>query len=134
MVCASDLLSFKFDPFNPKLLVTASDDAKIKGWIIPEGGLDKENDVSKPDWVLHSSTMDKISLIQFHPRARNVLLSASMDRNNPTLRLWDLKAQKEVSSMKGHKDMVRISTLLTQLVVSKRLLRKNHRSSSAYLL
>ncbi|KAK3821420.1 MAG: hypothetical protein J3Q66DRAFT_151648 [Benniella sp.] len=106
VVCASDLLSFKFDPFNPKLLVTASDEAKIKGWIIPEGGLDKENDVSKPDWVLHSSTMDKISLILFHPRARNVLLSASMDRNNPTLRLWDLKAQKEVSSMKGHKDMI----------------------------
>lgn len=106
LVCSSELLGFKFDPFNPNVLVTASDDAKIKRWTIPEGGLDKENDVTQPDWVLGSPTMDKISLILFHPRAKDVLLSASMDRNDPTLRLWDLKAQKEVISMKGHKDMV----------------------------
>ncbi|KAF9901822.1 Coronin-7, partial [Lobosporangium transversale] len=101
LVCSSDLLSFKFDPFNHNLLVTASDDAKIKGWIIPEEGLDHENDVTKPEWVLGSPTMDKISLIQFHPQAKDVLLSASMDRNDPTLRLWDLKAQKEVVTIKA---------------------------------
>ncbi|ORZ17579.1 hypothetical protein BCR41DRAFT_322048 [Lobosporangium transversale] len=106
LVCSSDLLSFKFDPFNHNLLVTASDDAKIKGWIIPEEGLDHENDVTKPEWVLGSPTMDKISLIQFHPQAKDVLLSASMDRNDPTLRLWDLKAQKEVVTIKGHKDVI----------------------------
>ncbi|KAI8358606.1 hypothetical protein B0O80DRAFT_382482, partial [Mortierella sp. GBAus27b] len=105
LVCSSELLSFKFDPFNPNLLVTASDDARIKAWTIPEGGLE-ENDVTKPDWVLESPTMDKISLILFHPRARDVLLSASMDRNDPTLRLWNLKDRKEVVSFKGHKDMI----------------------------
>ena len=106
LVCSSDLQSFKFDPFNPNLLVTASDDAKIKGWIIPEEGLDRESDTTKPAWVLSASTMDKISLILFHPRARDVLLSASMDRHDPTLRLWDLKAQVEKVSFKGHKDVV----------------------------
>ncbi|KAF9999841.1 Coronin-7, partial [Modicella reniformis] len=109
LVCSSDLMSFKFDPFNPNLLVTASDDTKIKGWTIPEDEFDKDdgdNDVNKPNWILGSPTMDKISLILFHPRARDVLLSASMDRNDPTLRLWDLKAQKEVVSMRGHKDMI----------------------------
>ncbi|KAF9425040.1 Coronin-7 [Podila epigama] len=98
IICKSDLLGFKFDPFNPNLLVTASDDTKIKGWIIPEEGLDKENDLTTPAWVLSSPTMDKISTLKFHPTARDVMLSASMDRDDPTLRLWDLKAQKEIFS------------------------------------
>ncbi|CAO3573663.1 unnamed protein product [Mortierella alpina] len=106
LVCSSDLHSFKFDPFNPNLLVTASDDAKIKGWVLPEDGLDKESDTTKPAWVLSASTMDKITLVLFHPRARDVLLSASMDRNDPTLRLWDLKAQFEKVTMKGHTDVI----------------------------
>ncbi|KAF9933415.1 Coronin-7 [Mortierella alpina] len=106
LVCSSDLHSFRFDPFNPNLLATASDDAKIKGWIIPEEGLDKETDTTKPAWILGASTMDKITLILFHPRARDVLLSASMDRNDPTLRLWDLKAQVEKVAIKGHKDVI----------------------------
>ena len=113
IVCSSDLLAFKFDPFNPNLLVTASDDTKIKGWIIPEDGLNKEeSDVTKPEWVLSAPTMDKISTIKFHPTARNVLLSASMDRDDPTLRLWDLKDQKAVVTIKGHKDAVSTSLLV----------------------
>ncbi|KAF9402531.1 Coronin-7 [Mortierella sp. AD011] len=106
LVCSSDLTGFKFDPFDANLLVTSSDDSKIKGWIIPEDGLDKENDVTKPEWTLGASTMDKISLIMFHPLAKDVLLSASADRGDPKLRLWDLKAQKEMVIMKGHKDVV----------------------------
>lgn len=106
LVCSSDLSGFKFDPFNPNLLVTASDDTKIKGWILPEDGLDKENPVTKPDWTLGAPTMEKISLVLFHPRAKDVLLSASMDRDDPTIRLWDLKAQKEKLAIKGHKDTV----------------------------
>lgn len=93
--------------------MTASDDTKIKGWVIPEDGLNKEeNDVTKPEWVLSAPTMDKISIIKFHPTARNVLLSASMDRDDPTLRLWDLKEQKPVVTIKGHKDAVRARHLL----------------------
>ncbi|KAF9115872.1 Coronin-7 [Mortierella sp. AM989] len=106
LVCSSDLTGFKFDPFDANLLVTASDDSKIKGWIIPEDGLGKENDVIKPEWTLGASTMDKISLILFHPLAKDVLLSASTDRGDPTLRLWDLKAQKEMVTLKGHKDVI----------------------------
>ncbi|GJJ78988.1 coronin-7 [Entomortierella parvispora] len=103
LVCSSDLSGFKFDPFNPNLLVTASDDTKIKGWILPDDGLDKENPVTKPNWTLGAPTMEKISLVLFHPRAKDVLLSASMDRDDPTIRLWDLKAQKEKLAIKGHK-------------------------------
>ncbi|KAF8942827.1 Coronin-7 [Haplosporangium gracile] len=106
LVCSSDLTGFKFDPFNHNLLVTASDDTKIKGWIIPEDGIDKESDATKPDWVLSAPTMDKISLILFHPRAKDVLLSASMDRSDPTIRLWNLKTKEEKLAIKGHKDVV----------------------------
>ncbi|KAK3809740.1 MAG: hypothetical protein J3R72DRAFT_81453 [Linnemannia gamsii] len=106
LVCSSDLNGFKFDPFNHNVLVTASDDTKIKGWIIPEEGIDKESDATKPDWVLSAPTMDKISLLLFHPRAKDVLLSASMDRNDPTIRLWNLKTQEEKLAIKGHKDVI----------------------------
>ncbi|KAG0309666.1 Coronin-7 [Dissophora globulifera] len=106
LVCSSEVMGFKFDPFNPNLLVTASDDTKIKGWTIPDEGLDKEMDLTKPEWVLGAPSMDKISLVLFHPRAKDVLLSASMDRSDPTLRLWDLKAQKEMIAIKGHKDSI----------------------------
>ncbi|KAG0211915.1 Coronin-7 [Mortierella sp. GBA30] len=106
LVCSSDLQSFKFDPFNPNLLVTASDDTKIKGWVIPDDGLDEECDTTKPNWVLSAPVMDKITLVMFHPRAKDVLLSASMDRNDPTMRLWDLKAQEEKTAFKGHKDVI----------------------------
>ncbi|KAF9580394.1 Coronin-7 [Lunasporangiospora selenospora] len=121
IVCSSDLLGYKFDPFNHRLLVTATDDTKIKGWLIPDSedqsvpaGSDSADDtkggnaedITKPDWVLSSPTMDKISMIKFHPHARDVLLSASMDRDDPTMRLWDLKAKKEVLSFKGHKDVI----------------------------
>ncbi|KAF9209964.1 Coronin-7 [Haplosporangium sp. Z 27] len=106
LVCSSDLTGFKFDPFDANLLVTASDDSKIKGWIIPDDGLDAEKDSTKPEWTLGASTMDKISLILFHPLAKDVLLSASTDRGDPKLRLWDLKAQKEMVTMKGHKDVI----------------------------
>ncbi|KAG0286511.1 Coronin-7 [Linnemannia gamsii] len=106
LVCSSDLTGFKFDPFNHNLLVTASDDTKIKGWIIPDDGIDKESDATKPDWVLSAPSMDKISLVLFHPRAKDVLLSASMDRSDPTIRLWNLKTQEEKLAIKGHKDVI----------------------------
>ncbi|KAF9540772.1 Coronin-7 [Mortierella hygrophila] len=106
LVCSSDLTGFKFDPFNHNLLITASDDTKIKGWIIPEDGIDSENDATKPNWVLSAPSMDKISLVLFHPRAKDVLLSASMDRSDPTIRLWNLKTQEEKLAIKGHKDVI----------------------------
>ncbi|KAF9917805.1 Coronin-7 [Linnemannia zychae] len=106
IVCSSDLTGFKFDPFNHNLLVTASDDTKIKGWIIPDKGVDKENDVTKPEWVLSAPTMDKITLILFHPRAKDVLLSASTDRNDPSIRLWNLNTREEKLVIKGHRDVI----------------------------
>ncbi|KAF9972289.1 Coronin-7 [Actinomortierella ambigua] len=106
IVCGSDLTGFKFDPFDHHLLVTASEDAKLKGWKIPEDGLDKENDTTTPTWSLGTGSMDKISTILFHPRAKDVLLSASSDRGHPTIRLWDLKEQKEKLSIQAHKDTI----------------------------
>ncbi|KAG0257166.1 Coronin-7 [Actinomortierella ambigua] len=107
IVCGSDLTGFKFDPFDHHLLVTSSEDAKLKGWKIPEEGLDRENDTTTPTWTLGAGSMDKITTIAFHPRAKDVLLSASSDRGHPTIRLWDLKEQKEKVVIKAaHKDTI----------------------------
>lgn len=38
--------------------------------------------------------MDKLNLVEFHPTSRDVLLTASQDLDNPTIRIWDLKEQK----------------------------------------
>ncbi|KAI8374237.1 uncharacterized protein BYT42DRAFT_575596 [Radiomyces spectabilis] len=93
LLCGSEVTNFQFDPFNNQVIATASEDNKIRVWSIPEGGL--EEDIGEPEFVLSAPNMDKIGLLQFHPIAENVLMSASTDMGHPTIRLWDLKEKKD---------------------------------------
>ncbi|CAO3703251.1 unnamed protein product [Rhizopus stolonifer] len=92
VLCGSEVTNFKFDPFDPYRLVTVSLDSKMRVWEIPEGGI--EEDIQEPQHVLADTTMDKLNLVEFHPTSRDVLLTASQDLDNPTIRIWDMKEQK----------------------------------------
>jgi len=85
------VIALQFNPFVDKLLVTAGEDAYIHLNEIPEGGL-KEN-ITKPVAVLQGHSK-KITLLQFHPSASNVLASISADN---TVKTWDVGAQSETS-------------------------------------
>ncbi|KAI8973262.1 hypothetical protein BDF20DRAFT_638541 [Mycotypha africana] len=105
LLCNSEVSNFKFDPFNENILVTVSNDNKIRLWEIPEDGI--EEDVAEPKCVLRASNMDKIQLIEFHPNSKDVLLTTSNDLGSPSIRIWDLQAQKDEITLTGqHKDII----------------------------
>ncbi|KAG2181261.1 hypothetical protein INT43_008844, partial [Umbelopsis isabellina] len=126
VLSGSSVVDFKFDPFDPNVLVTASEDDKLRIWQIPDEGITE--DVSEASHVLsckylvaqilvnlpqltHScfcfkaNSMDKIVTITFNPIAKDVLLTVSADRNNCGIRLWDL-ASKEEKRHLSHGDIV----------------------------
>lgn len=89
-----------WDPFNPHRLAVAGEDAKIRLWQVPEGGLVET--LTEPDLILHGHT-EKIYSIKFHPLASGLLVSSSYDL---TVRLWSLDSGKEVKVLTGHEDQV----------------------------
>ncbi|MCJ8739482.1 hypothetical protein PDJAM_G00047780, partial [Pangasius djambal] len=91
---------FCWDPFDPHKLVVAGDDAKIRVWKIPEGGLVET--LTEPECVLQGHT-EKIYSIKFHPHASGLVVSSSYDM---TVRLWDLETGREVKKLSGHQDQI----------------------------
>ncbi|KAI9011899.1 hypothetical protein CLU79DRAFT_848786 [Phycomyces nitens] len=105
VLCGSEVTNFQFNPFNEHTLATVSEDNKIRIWTIPEGGL--EEDLGEPTAVLGTNSMDKISLLEYHPNADNILLTVSSDISNPTIRIWDVLEKKEKIVLTGmHPDII----------------------------
>jgi coronin-7 len=89
---SGQLNDFDFSPFDDNLLATAADDAHIKLWKIPEGGLTENISTPLCDLTGHKKGVE---VIAFHPTANNVLASGSADK---TVKLWDVeKAQEKLS-------------------------------------
>ncbi|KAJ0001383.1 hypothetical protein NQD34_006403 [Periophthalmus magnuspinnatus] len=89
-----------WDPFNTHCLAVAGDDAKIRVWLVPEGGLVET--LTEPELILQGHT-EKIYSIKFHPLASGLLVSSSYDL---TVRLWNLESGEEVKVLSGHEDQV----------------------------
>ncbi|XP_061740819.1 coronin-7 isoform X3 [Nerophis ophidion] len=89
-----------WDPFDVDRLAVAGDDAKIRVWKIPTGGL-KET-LTEPELILQGHT-EKIYSIKFHPLASGLLVSSSYDL---TLRLWNMEDGEQVKLLTGHQDQV----------------------------
>lgn len=89
-----------WDPFDTHRLAVAGDDAKIRVWQVPKGGLVET--LTEPECILQGHT-EKIYSIRFHPLAAGLLASSSYDLS---LRLWDLEAGEEVKLLQGHQDQI----------------------------
>ncbi|NWI68784.1 CORO7 protein, partial [Todus mexicanus] len=89
-----------WDPFDPRRLAVAGEDAKIRLWRIPEGGL--RETLQEPEAVLRGHT-EKIYSICFHPVASDLLVSSSYDM---TVRIWELSASREALCLRGHTDQI----------------------------
>lgn len=79
------ILDFDFNPFHDQLIATGGDDAYIKVWGIPVGGL--ESTISEPLVDLQEH-LKKITIVQFHPSAEHVLATGSADN---TSKVWDVE-------------------------------------------
>ncbi|XP_053813197.1 coronin-7 isoform X4 [Vidua chalybeata] len=89
-----------WDPFDPRRLAVAGEDARIRLWRIPEGGL--QETLQEPEAILRGHT-EKIYSIRFHPVASDLLVSSSYDM---TVRIWELSAGREVLCLQGHTDQI----------------------------
>ncbi|XP_066497834.1 coronin-7 isoform X1 [Hoplias malabaricus] len=89
-----------WDPCDPHKLVVAGDDAKIRVWKVPKGGLVET--LTEPECVLQGHT-EKIYSIKFHPHASGLLVSSSYDM---TVRLWDLNTGDQLKKLSGHQDQI----------------------------
>lgn len=102
LILGSDICDFKFDPFNNFRLATASDDGKIRLWIIPPAGL--KEDVTSTDETINAHS-SRCSLVQFHHLASDILLSASPEIGSSTIKIWNLKDKSMIQEL-GHPDNV----------------------------
>lgn len=89
-----------WDPFNTHRLAVAGEDAKIRLWQVPQGGLVET--LTEPDLILQGHT-EKIYSIKFHPLASGLMVSSSYDL---TVRLWSLESGEQVKLLSGHEDQV----------------------------
>ncbi|XP_015246707.1 PREDICTED: coronin-7-like isoform X2 [Cyprinodon variegatus] len=95
-----NVADLSWDPFDTHRLAVAGDDAKIRLWQVPKGGL--KDTLTEPELVLQGHT-EKIYSIKFHPLASGVLVSSSYDL---TVRLWNLESGEQVKVLTGHQDQV----------------------------
>ncbi|CAE1312014.1 CORO7 [Acanthosepion pharaonis] len=96
----ANITDFAWDPFNDRRLVVSCDDAKIRVWNIPEGGLTES--LTEPESCLVGHR-EKIYFVHFHPLAKDILASASYDM---TVKIWNLATGEEVIELTGHTSQI----------------------------
>lgn len=84
LVCGNSICDFAFDPFDDNRIVIGCDDGTIQLWNIPNDGLLINRDKYENKLTRHK---DRITLVKFHPIAKDVLASFSMDL---MIIIWDL--------------------------------------------
>lgn len=95
LIRAHDLFvsNVKFSPYRPNLLCTCSDDATIKLWDIPEGGLTEDLTVELQKYSEHTK---RTILTEFHPTCQDVMVSAS---NDMSIHTWNMIKAESISKV-----------------------------------
>jgi len=94
------VLDIAFNPFNPNMIASASDDCTVKIWIIPDEGV--TSNITEAQLVLNGHGR-KVGQLHWHPVARDLLYSVSADL---TIRCWNVATGKEVKCITGHTDNI----------------------------
>ena len=82
----SEIADMAWSPFDDALLATGGEDAHVKLWRIPAGGLAANRRDADIDLAGHYR---RVCTVGFHPTAANLLVSSAMDL---AVRLWDVAA------------------------------------------
>eukprot|EP00003_Mantamonas_plastica_P012162 TRINITY_DN2212_c0_g1_i2.p1 TRINITY_DN2212_c0_g1~~TRINITY_DN2212_c0_g1_i2.p1 ORF type:complete len:989 (+),score=333.46 TRINITY_DN2212_c0_g1_i2:624-3590(+) len=83
---SAPVTDFDFNPFNDHMIATGSEDAHIKIWNLPTGGLTDQNLVD-PALDLQGHQR-RVGIVRFHPLASDLLFSTS---NDSSMKVWDLE-------------------------------------------
>ncbi|XP_059204248.1 coronin-7 [Centropristis striata] len=95
-----NVVDLSWDPFDTQRLAVAGDDAKIRVWQVPKGGLTET--LTEPEVILRGHT-EKIYSIKFHPLASGLLVSSSYDLS---VRMWNVESGEQVKVLTGHQDQI----------------------------
>lgn len=82
------LQDMEFSPFHENLLATASGDASLRLWAMPEGTLTESTDQAQAVLKGHSK---KVMLMQWHPSAEFTIASCSQGGG---VRIWDVQLER----------------------------------------
>ncbi|RKO98967.1 hypothetical protein CXG81DRAFT_15211 [Caulochytrium protostelioides] len=94
------VLDIDFNPFNDRVVASASEDTRAMVWTIPKAGLTES--VSTPALTL-SGHGRKVGHVLFNPVADNVLATTSADF---TVKLWDITTGQEKIELTGHTEII----------------------------
>lgn len=94
------IADLSWDPFDNCRLAVAGEDAKIRIWQVPVGGLTET--IVEPKMILRGHT-EKIYSIKFHPLASDILASSSYDMS---VRIWNLCSGSQEQLLRGHSDQI----------------------------
>lgn len=103
------VLDTDWNPFNDRIIASASEDGKVFIWEVPEG-FTLHTDAEEPADVAPVSKLAghsrKVGQVLFNPAAENILASASGDF---TIKLWDVGTSQTTHQLK-HGDIVQSLT------------------------
>ncbi|KAI0526182.1 hypothetical protein F5B22DRAFT_632738 [Xylaria bambusicola] len=103
------VLDTDWNPFNDRVVASASDDAKVMLWQVPQG-FSLFTDAEEPTDVAPIAKLTghsrKVGQVLFNPAAENILASASGDL---TIKFWDIGTGSAVHTVK-HPDIVQSLT------------------------
>nr|XP_019956886.1 PREDICTED: coronin-2A isoform X1 [Paralichthys olivaceus] len=85
-----NVLDIKWNPFHDYCIASASEDSTVKVWEIPAHGLMKNITVPWKELQGHSR---RVSLIEWHPTANNILFSTGYDYK---IMIWNLDYPEQV--------------------------------------
>lgn len=104
------ILDFEFDPFEPRRILTCSEDTTCKLFMLPEGGLTEAMRDPVKVFTGPEAHNKKVSFSTFNPVAQGIFASAGFDNK---LKVWNVEADtpafsmdtaEVVLSMRWHKD------------------------------
>lgn len=100
------VLDIKWNPFNDNLIASASEDATIKIWHIPDMGPPRRG--ISDALVTLAEHKRRVSMIEWHPIAENILISAGFDC---LIMIWHTSKAYLISIINCHPDTIQSMSL-----------------------
>lgn len=94
------VLDLEFNPFNPYILATASEDCMVKLWALPEDGL---KETIKEESQLLLGHKRKAGTVSWHPTANNVIATSGADY---VIKVWDAETGECHNNIEGHGNII----------------------------
>ena len=92
------VLDIQWCPFDDNIIASASDDAIVRVWCIPDGGLVRALNEPSAELVGHQR---RVGMVLWHPTAENILLSSGSDNR---IIIWDVGTAEAVTVIE-HPDL-----------------------------